>query len=73
MTDEELKKLAEEYQNGLDEIEEIRQEQARRFEGLTQEEFEKELEKQLEEMLEDVRKHPIKRKVVKKEDNKNHF
>lgn len=66
MTDEEFKKLVKEYQDGLDEMEEIRQEQARRFEGLTQEEFEKELEKQLEEMLEDARKNPIKTNKIKK-------
>ena len=70
MTEEELKKLAKEYQDGLDEIEQIRQEQARRFEGLTEEEFEKELEKQLEEMLEDARRNPIQ-KILKDYDERH--
>lgn len=69
MTDEELKKLAKEYQDGLDEVEKIREEMSTRFEGLTQEEFEIELEKQLQEMLEDMRLNPIKTNFVKKQDD----
>lgn len=67
MTEEELKRLAKEYQDGLDEIEQIRQEESRRYEGLTEEEFEVALEKHLEEMLEDAKNHPIKTNFVKKD------
>jgi len=66
MTEEELKKLAEEYQHGLERVERVRQECSVRFEGLTQKEFEIELKKQLEEMLEDAKKDPINIKPVKK-------
>lgn len=66
MTDEELKKLAEEYQEGLRQVEEVQDEWNSRFEGLNEEEFEKELEKQLQEMLEDAKNDPIKIETIKK-------
>ena len=61
MTEEELKKLAEEYNEGLKQVEEVKQEYNERFENLTEEEWEKEFEKQLNEVLEDAKKHPVKR------------
>ena len=58
MTEEELKKLAEEYQQGLDLVEQVKREYNEKFENLTEEEFEKEFEKQLNDILEDIKKHP---------------
>lgn len=66
MTQEELKKLAKEYQKGLDEVEEVRREFNERFENLNAEEFEVEFSKYLDEILEDAKKHPVKTKKVKK-------
>lgn len=70
MTEEELKKLAQEYQQGLDEVEEARREYSERFENLNEEEFKEEFEKCLNEILEDVKKHPIKTKTIKNKNNK---
>ena len=61
MTDEELRKLAEEYQQGLKQVEEVKREYNERFENLSKEEFEIEFEKQLNEVLEDAKKHPVKK------------
>lgn len=61
MTDEELRKIAEEYQHGLKQVEEVKREYNERFENLSEEEFEIEFEKQLNEVLEDAKKHPVKK------------
>ena len=66
MTDEDLKKLAEEYQQGLKQVEEIKKEYNERFENLSEEEFEKEFENQLNEVLEDAKKHPVKIERINK-------
>ena len=66
MTDEELKKIAEEYQQGLKQVEETKREYNERFENLTEEEFEIEFENQLNEVLEDAKKHPVKIERIKK-------
>ena len=66
MTEEELKKLAEEYEQGLRQVEEVKKEYNERFENLSEEEFEKEFEKQLNEVLEDAKKHPVKIEKIKK-------
>ncbi len=58
MTDEELKKLAEEYQQGLKEVEQVKREYNERFENLSKEEFAKEFSKQLDDVLEDIKKRP---------------
>ena len=60
MTDEELKKLAEEYQQGLKEVEQVKREYNERFENLSKEEFAKKFSKQLDDVLEDIKKTPIK-------------
>ena len=65
MEDKELKKLAKEFQNGLNEIEEIRKEMNNRFDGLSYEEFQKEYDKYIEEILEDAKTHKVKIKDVK--------
>lgn len=61
MTEEELKKLAKEYQDGLDEVEEVRKEFNERFENLTEEEFEKEFSKMLDEILQDLEHEKTRR------------
>lgn len=58
MTDEELKKLAEEYQQGLKEVEQVKREYNERFENLSKEEFAKKFSKQLDDVLEDIKKRP---------------
>lgn len=65
MTQEELEKLAKEYQDGLDRVEKVREEFNARFENLTAEEFEREYAIYLAEMLEDIIEHPVKIKTVK--------
>ena len=64
-TDEELKKLAEEYEHGLREVEEVKREYNERFENLSEEEFAEEFSKQLEEVLEDAKNHPVKIEKIK--------
>jgi 2-oxoglutarate dehydrogenase complex dehydrogenase (E1) component-like enzyme len=66
MTEEELKKLAEEYQQGLREVEQVKREYNEKFENLSEEEFEKEFSNQLDEILEDAKKHPVKIERIKK-------
>ena len=66
MTEEEFKKLVQEYQEGLKQVEEAKREHSEKYENLSEEEFKKAFEKELEEILEDVRKHPVKTKFVKK-------
>ena len=61
MTDEELKALAEEYQQGLKQVEEVKREYNEKFENLSEEEFKREFLKQLETVLEDAKNHPIKK------------
>ena len=39
MTEEELKKLSEEYQQGLDLVEQVKREYSEKFENLTEEEL----------------------------------
>jgi len=65
MTDEEFKKIAEEYEQGLREVEQVKKEYNERFENLSEEEFEKEFSKQLDEVLEDAKKHPVKIERIK--------
>lgn len=60
MTDEEFKKIVEEYQHGLETVEQVKKEYNERFENLSEEEFYIEFSKQLDEVLEDVKKHPVK-------------
>lgn len=66
MTDEELKKLAEEYRQGLKEVEEVKQEYNEKFENLSEEEFSDEFSKQLDEVLADAKNHSVKIERVKK-------
>ena len=60
MTKDELKKLAEEYNQGLQEVEEVKQEYNEKFENLSETEFFDEYSKQLDEVLEDAKKHSLK-------------
>ena len=55
MNDEELKKLAEEYQQGLREVEQVKKEYNKKFENLSEEEFSEKFLKQLNEVLEDIK------------------
>ncbi len=62
MTEEELKKLAKEYQDGLDEVEEVRREFNERFVNLSEAEFVEEYSKYLAELLEDVIREKTRKK-----------
>lgn len=66
MTEDELKKLAEEYKQGLQEVEEVKQKYNEKFENLSETEFYEEYSKQLDEVLEDAKKNPIKVEKIKK-------
>ena len=66
MTDEELKRIAEEYQQGLKQVEQVKKEYNERFENLSEEQFNDEFLKQLNEVLEDAKKHPVNIKLIKK-------
>ena len=66
MTEEELKKLAKEFQKGLQEVEEVKEEYNQKFENLSQEEFYEAFENQLKEVLEDAKKSGVKINKVKK-------
>ena len=66
MTDEELKKLAQEYNEGLKQVEEVKAEYNKKFENLNEEEFKKAFLKQLEEVASSAQNHNVKIKPVTK-------
>lgn len=66
MTDEELKKLAEEYKRGLLQVEQVKNEYNEKYENLSEEEFAEQFSRQLDEVLADAKSHPIKTEKVKK-------
>ena len=64
MTDEEFKKLVKEYQEGLNQVEEVKKEYNEKYENLSEEEFINEFSNQLNEVLEDAKKNAVKKQEV---------
>ena len=69
MTEEELRKLAQEFQEGLDMVKEIRKETNQKYDNLNKDEFFEEFSEQLDNISEDLKSNSINIKYLPNNDN----